>query len=368
MPTFPNATANDMANALDMQAIFREDIPLIDVRAPVEFDAGAFSQASNLPILDDTQREQVGLCYSSSGPEAATSLGHDLVSGEDRDIKVAAWLRFLREHPAALLYCFRGGQRSRIACEWLKAEGYDVPRVEGGYKALRRCLLDAIENISPITIIAGKTGSGKTEFLQKFDQAIDLEGIANHRGSAFGRHISAQPTQLNFENELSTRFLKLAQHSSIFVEDEGRMIGKVQLPSSLQEKMQTAPIALLEDSLEARAERIYQEYIELQWREYGTHFGVLAMEEFSRYLLDAVDAIRKRLGNTAHSDVRGSMLEALKHQEQLGSLEGHRDWITLLLSDYYDPMYNYQLEKKSTRIKVRGSREVVTDWLFSCPE
>ena len=155
-----------MANALDIKAIFREEIPLIDVRAPVEFDAGAFSQASNLPILDDTQREQVGICYSSSGPEAATSLGHDLVSGEDRDIKVAAWLGFLREHPEALLYCFRGGQRSRIACEWLKAEGYEVPRVEGGYKALRRCLLDAIENISPLIIIAGKTGSGKQNFFK----------------------------------------------------------------------------------------------------------------------------------------------------------------------------------------------------------
>ena len=243
-----------------------------------------------------------------------------------------------------------------------------MPRVEGGYKALRRCLLDAIENLSPLIVIAGKTGSGKTEFLQAFDQAIDLEGIANHRGSAFGRYISAQPTQLNFENELSIHFLKRAQHLSIFVEDEGRMIGKVQLPPPLQEKMQSAPIALLEDSIEARAERIYQEYIELQWREYKTHFGALAMEEFGRYLLDAVDAIRKRLGNTAHSSVRASMLAALAHQEQFRSLEAHRNWITLLLSDYYDPMYNYQLEKKSTRIKVRGSREVVTDWLFSCPE
>ncbi len=357
-----------MANTLDMQTIFREDIPLIDVRAPVEFDAGAFSQASNLPILDDMQREQVGICYSASGPESATSLGHDLVSGEDRDIKIAAWLAFLREHPEALLYCFRGGQRSRIASEWLKAEGYDVPRVEGGYKALRRCLLSTIENLPPLIIVAGKTGSGKTEFLQQFDRSIDLEGIANHRGSAFGRHISAQPTQLNFENELSIHFLKLAQHPSTFIEDEGRMIGKVHLPPPLQEKMQTAPIALLEDSIATRAERIYQEYIELQWREYEAHFEGRATDEFSRYLIEAVDAIRKRLGNTAHSEVRGSVLAALKHQEQVGSLEGHREWIILLLADYYDPMYNYQLEKKSSRVKVTGSREVVTDWLLNHTE
>ena len=357
-----------MANMLDIEKIFREGIPLIDVRAPIEFDAGAFTQAKNLPILDDMQREQVGICYSECGPDAATSLGQELVSGEDRNIKVAAWLAFLEKNPDSLVYCFRGGQRSRIACEWLKTEGYDVPRVKGGYKALRRHLLSTIENLSPIVIVAGKTGSGKTEFLQKFDQAIDLEGIANHRGSAFGRHISAQPTQLNFENELSIHFLKLAQHSSIFVEDEGTMIGKVQLPPPLQEKMQAAPIALLEDSIDARAERIYQEYIELQWREYEIYFGVLAVEEFGRYLLDAVDAIRKRLGNTAPSEVRANMLAALKHQDQFGSLEGHRDWITLLLSDYYDPMYNYQLEKKSIRIKVRGSREVVTDWLLSNTE
>jgi tRNA 2-selenouridine synthase len=243
-----------------------------------------------------------------------------------------------------------------------------VPRIEGGYKALRRCLLSTIENLPPLIIVAGKTGSGKTEFLQQFDQAIDLEGIANHRGSAFGRHISAQPTQLNFENELSIHFLKLAQHPSVFIEDEGRMIGKVHLPPPLQEKMQTAPIALLEDSIATRADRIYQEYIELQWREYEAHFAGRAEEEFSRYLIEAVDAIRKRLGNTAHSEVRGSVLAALKHQEQAGSLEGHREWITLLLGDYYDPMYNYQLEKKSNRVKVTGSREVVTDWLLKHAE
>ncbi|MGV0034259.1 MAG: tRNA 2-selenouridine(34) synthase MnmH [Candidatus Azotimanducaceae bacterium WSBS_2022_MAG_OTU7] len=357
-----------MPSTLDMQRIFREDIPLIDVRAPVEFNAGAFPRSRNLPILDDTQREKVGICYAKSGPDAATSLGHELVFGQDRNVKVAAWLAYLGEHPDALLYCFRGGQRSRIACEWLKAEGCDVPRIEGGYKALRQCLLSVVENLPPLVIVAGKTGSGKTEFLQLFDQAIDLEGIANHRGSAFGRRITAQPTQLNFENELSIHLLKLARHPSIFVEDEGRLIGKVYLPSPLQEKMKNSPIVLLEDSVETRAERIYQEYIELQWREYEAHFEGRAAEEFRRYLIDAVDAIRKRLGNTAHGEIRGNVIAALRHQEQTGSAEGHLVWITLLLSDYYDPMYSYQLEKKSSRIKVAGSREVVTDWLLSNTE
>ena len=357
-----------MADAQNMQTIFREDIPLIDVRAPVEFVVGAFPASKNLPILDDTQRERVGICYSTSGPEAATSLGYELVSGDDRDTKVAAWVAFLDEHPNALLYCFRGGQRSRIACEWLKAEGYDVPRIEGGYKALRQCLLSTVENLPPLIIVAGKTGSGKTEFLQQFNQAIDLEGIANHRGSGFGRHISEQPTQLSFENALSVHFLKLAHHPSIFIEDEGRLIGKVHLPLPLQEKMKTSPIVLLEDSIETRAERIYQEYIELQWREYETYYESRAAEEFRRYLIDAIDAIKKRLGNTAHGVVSDSVLTALKHQEQTGSNEGHLEWITLLLADYYDPMYNYQLEKKSDRIKVAGSREVVTDWLLNNKE
>lgn len=357
-----------MASTLDMQTIFRGDMHLIDVRAPVEYDAGAFPMARNLPILDDSQREQVGICYSEAGPDAATRLGHELVSGDDRDAKVAAWTSFMDAHPDALLYCFRGGQRSRIACEWLKAEGYDVPRIEGGYKALRQCLLSVVENPAPLVIVAGKTGSGKTGFLQRFDQAIDLEGIANHRGSAFGRHISPQPTQLNFENQLSIELLKLAHHPSIFVEDEGRAIGRIHLPPPLQEKMKVSPIALLEDAIETRADRIYQEYIELQWREYEAHFEERAAEEFGRYLTDAVDAIRKRLGNSAHSVIRDSVLAALKHQEQTGSKEGHLVWITLLLSDYYDPMYNYQLEKKSSRIKIAGSREVITDWLLGNSE
>jgi tRNA 2-selenouridine synthase len=354
-----------MKNKQEMEDLFRGDIPLIDVRAPVEFKLGAFPESRNLPILDDRQREQVGICYSTSGSETATLLGHKLVSGADRDHKIAAWVKFIKKQPSSLLYCFRGGERSRIACNWLEAEGYKVQRVEGGYKALRQCLLSAIDDLPPLTIIAGKTGSGKTQFLQQFKQSIDLEGLANHRGSAFGRHIEPQPTQLNFENDLAIHFLKRAHYSSIFLEDEGRLIGRVYLPSPLQEKMKTSPIALLEDSLENRAKRIYDEYIELQWSEYSNYFGSSADLEFKRYLLDAVNAIKKRLGNVAHGEISNRVLVAFKHHSQTGSLEAHLAWITLLLADYYDPMYDYQIQKKSRRIRVTGSAQLVTEWLSS---
>ena len=97
--------------------LFSSRVPLIDVRAEVEFARGAFPTATNLPILADAEREKVGICYRLEGPDAAVALGHSLVSGQTRQDRIERWLRFLRQNPEAHLYCFRGGQRSAIAVQ-----------------------------------------------------------------------------------------------------------------------------------------------------------------------------------------------------------------------------------------------------------
>ena len=141
-------------NSDDYIAIFLNDTPLMDVRAPVEFEKGSFPQAVNIPLLDDIQREQVGTCYKKSGPDAAMALGYKLATDEMRQQRLAGWQSFIRQHPRGYMFCFRGGQRSHLTQEWLAESGYDYPLVKGGYKAMRRFLLDALdESIETMPLI-----------------------------------------------------------------------------------------------------------------------------------------------------------------------------------------------------------------------
>lgn len=335
---------------------------MIDVRAPAEFNKGAFPGAINLPILNDAEREAVGICYKQEGPESALELGHQLVCAEPKTLRVNAWLDFVERHPDALLYCFRGGQRSKIACQWMAETGVNIERVEGGYKAMRQHLLGVFERLPAILVIAGPTGSGKTELLQQFTETVDLEGIANHRGSAFGGKLTAQPSQINFENQIAIEFLK-RQAGPVLLEDEGRLIGRLHLPAILQEAMKQAPVILIEESVESRTDRIYGEYIVEGWQEYQKAYPKGALKAYSDYLLNAVDAIRKRLGNVAHAEIRHTMQQALQQQARQDSSEGHKHWIRQLLVDYYDPMYRYQLEQKRQRITQTGNLDTLVAWL-----
>ena len=170
------------------------DTPMIDVRAPVEFAQTALPAAQNLPILSDDEREQVGICYKNEGQAAATALGHQLVSGETKARRIQGWVAFIENHPDALLFCARGGMRSKLATQWLNDAGYSVTRVEGGYKQIRQLLVEEYPvNPARLLILAGSTGVGKTEVLVQDPVHIDLEGLANHRGSAFGTRVTVQP-------------------------------------------------------------------------------------------------------------------------------------------------------------------------------
>ena len=374
----------------ELQQIFLDDRPLIDVRAAIEFARGAFPNAINLPLLDDAERHEVGVCYKNEGAEAALRLGHRLVSGELKTDRIAAWVGWLATHPEAMIYCFRGGQRSRIACQWLAAEGFLIPRVPGGYKMLRRCLVATFQTLPPLMLISGRTGTGKTQLLNHFLRKLDLEGCARHRGSAFGKLIVAQPAQVDFENALAIALLKLgsqggsqegmqggSQSSSqddtqeyskermqktLLVEDEGHLIGRIQVPLLLREKMNSAPLLVIEASLGARSQHIFNEYILTQWQDYQDTFANTAFDAFTNYLLQAVDAIRKRLGNATHQEIRAMLVAALKRQEQHADLALHQRWIEALLRRYYDPMYDYQLAKKASRVVYRGTRSEVLAW------
>ena len=130
----------------DLRALFLSQRPLLDVRAPVEFAEGAFPHASNLPLLTDEERHQVGIRYKQQGQDAAIELGYALVDAPSKAARIAAWASWARQHPEGVLYCFRGGLRSRLTQQMLAQEaGIIVPRVAGGYKAMRRFLLETMQ-------------------------------------------------------------------------------------------------------------------------------------------------------------------------------------------------------------------------------
>ncbi|MBY0410253.1 MAG: tRNA 2-selenouridine(34) synthase MnmH, partial [Burkholderiaceae bacterium] len=133
-------------NLTDYRHIFLNDVPMMDVRAPVEFGQGAFPGVANLPLMNDEERHKVGTCYKQNGQDAAIALGHRLVSGAPKQERIAAWAAFAQAHPHGVLYCFRGGLRSQTSQQWLHSEaGIDYPRVIGGYKAMRTFLLETTQ-------------------------------------------------------------------------------------------------------------------------------------------------------------------------------------------------------------------------------
>lgn len=365
-----NPRVNSRANGVDYHRILVDDISLIDVRAPVEFAQGAFPCAQNLPLMLDSEREAVGICYKQHGQDAAIKLGNELVYGVVRDARLAAWREQCARHPEGYIYCFRGGLRSHIVQQWLHESGVDYPLIEGGYKALRTFAMKATEQASllPMVLIGGNTGSGKTRMLRELAAGIDLEGVAHHRGSSFGRTLVKQSSQIDFENRLAVDLLK-KQDQGIrhwFLEDEGRIIGSNHLPICFYDQMQKAPVAVVDDPFETRIVRLQEEYIDLMRVEFERAYGrELGWDNYAEYLHHGLFAIRKRLGMERYTKLKLYLEQALIQQRETRISDGHLAWLVPLLQEYYDPMYRYQLEKKAERIVFRGNYSEVKDYLLA---
>ena len=342
----------------EYERLLARGVPLLDVRSPGEFARGALPGAVNLPLLTDDERHQVGLRYKQAGGAAALELGHDLVSGDTREQRIAAWRAWAEQHPGGgALYCWRGGLRSEIAQEWLGAAGRAVPRVAGGFKALRGFCLKTLGQDTPWIVLAGRAGSDKTGILTGIPRHVDLEGLTNHRGSAFGKRVTPQPPPIAFENALAVRILQLTRdpgsagagtspEAPIAIEDESRTIGRLAVPRVVFEGMQEAPVAVVEIGREERIANIY--------------YGYVATDDDARTRLEqALDNIRRRLGGERHTAVRQVMQEAFER----GEPDRHHAWIAMLLDWYYDPMYDYQLSRKEDRIVLRGGRDEVAEYL-----
>ncbi len=358
---------NELPLIDDFEFIFKNNIPIIDTRAPIEFEKGSFPNAVNMPLMFDEERKEVGTCYKNHGKDKALELGHKLVSGEKKKERVKMWVDFAKKHPNGAIFCFRGGLRSQIAQKWIYENSQiSFPKIVGGYKKLRNFLIENIESSTlrkKFIVVGGQTGCGKTILINEIDNSIDLEGIANHRGSAFGNMTSPQPTQINFENKLSIELIKSSE--SIVLEDEGANIGSVQIPKNFFNKMSLSPLVLLEAAIEERIKISLEDYVENMLKRYMNLDPLTASNNFSNYWEQSLDKIQKRIGLKRYHDLKNDLNLALRNFLNNNDNSHFIGIIEKLLTEYYDPMYSYQISKKKDRIIFSGNFQEVKEFLIS---
>lgn len=329
----------------------------------------------NLPILNDDERALIGTTYKRKGQEEAVRLGYQIVSGAVKEARVQAWSQFIEQHPNTVIYCFRGGKRSQITQQWLLENKIDRPIIEGGYKAVRTFLMEETVRYTvahKFFVISGPTGSGKTHFLKALEgelPVVDLEGLAVHRGSAFGGMGVPQPSQINFENQLAVKMMKLEAEFSaqipVIIEDESRLIGSRSMPLSLFEKVRESQVVWVDESIETRTANIFKDYIldspigvaaEAVYRcaEEQEILQTEALKVFARYR-NSANAIQKKLGGLRTQEILADLEAAEKNFISSGDLSLNKVWIEKLLVWYYDPLYLGNLERRQVSVLFKGS-------------
>lgn len=362
----------------DYRNILIQKRKIIDVRAAIEFEQGAVPGSVNLPILNNEERHRVGELYKLKGNEAAVKLGYELVSGANKEKKIQDWISEIKKNTEILITCFRGGQRSQISQKWLSELGYDIPRFEKGYKHYRAWIIQELKNFSStesFRVLSGTTGSGKTKLLKKLKlenscPVVDLEGLANHKGSAFGKELTEQPSQADFENRLWQDILieqdnfknKSSVNKNILFEDESRMIGKRHLTEEFFTQLRQGPIILMNIPLEQRIDHIFYDYV--------TNTNIIkgkkneALAQFDKYI-ENTKQISKRLGGLRASEICADIETSKTDFLVNNQFESNKLWIEKLLVWYYDPLYLSSLKTRDPKIEFQGSETEIADYLTS---
>jgi tRNA 2-selenouridine synthase len=293
--------------------------PLLDVRAPIEFAQGHVPGALSLPLFTDEERARIGTAYKQINQERAVHLGLEFFGPKmSQMVKQAQKLAPGKE---VRLHCWRGGMRSGAVLWLLELAGFRVHLLDHGYKDYRRAVLASFEQPRQWRVLGGLTGSGKTDVLHQLatehgQPVLDLEGLAHHKGSAFGSiGQPAQPTQEQFENNLAAALAQLPTDAPIWVEDESRQIGRLTIPAALFAQLRQAPRYILEVPRAARVAKLAAEY------------GA----ENPAELAAAIERLQKRLGGLATKQA----LAAVAAGDFARMVE--------LVLDYYDKTYAYGL-------------------------
>lgn len=243
----------------DIAAALADATVIVDVRSPGEYAKGHIAGAVNIPLFSNAERSDIGTLYKQVGQQQAIRHGLEVLGG-----RLAEFVEAFAAHQGqqVLVYCARGGMRSKAVVSLLDSLGHDVSRLAGGYKAFRNHVLAELERRVPPTplILHGCTGVGKTLLLERLTNALDLEQLAQHRSSLFGAVGLTPRTQQQFEAELLARLMALDFSQPVWVEGESRKVGDAILPVALRDVIRTGTAVLVTASMETRVQRIIAEY------------------------------------------------------------------------------------------------------------
>lgn len=314
---YPPKAKTDIITFLDLAV----KTPVIDVRAPSEFSTGHIPGAYNIPLFDDREREAVGIRYKKDGRIKAILEGLKL-SGPSMHLKLEQALKISKKG-RLLVHCWRGGMRSEAMAWLFSLGGIETDVLEGGYKSYRHYVLENLSVNRNMIILGGLTGSGKTHILgylkDKRHQVIDLEGLANHKGSAFGSLGQLpQPSSENFANLLFDEWKHIDPCRPVWLEDESRNIGTVFMPEEFYLNMQKNPAVILLMNIKIRLPRLIEEY------------SCYSSDE----LVSTVMKISKRLGG----DRTKEATEAVQRGDFAKAIE--------IILHYYDKAYLFGLGRK----------------------
>lgn len=253
-----------MVREISIEEFYKTKLPLIDVRSPGEYVKGHIPGAVNIPLFSDAERAHVGTVYVRNSKEKATEIAYSYINPKLDDFITQS--RIVAPCGKAVIHCWRGGMRSHSFALHLTNNGFsDVDVINGGYKAYRNYVLNSFSSPFDLRIVGGYTGSGKTQVIKYLQhlghQAVDLESLASHKGSAFGGIGQAeQPSTEQFENNLFEKWQQLDHTRPIWLEDESRNIGGVNIPPGLFEQMLRSPLYFLDIPKEKRAMHLVGEY------------------------------------------------------------------------------------------------------------
>lgn len=298
---------------------------LLDSRSPGEFEAGHIPGAISFPLFSNEERSRIGTCYKQVSQEAAIELGLELVG--PKLVQFVQTAKQLAPNRQVRLHCWRGGMRSNSMAWLLETAGFQVTLLGGGYKAFRRWVRSTLSTPQSILILGGMTGTGKTKLLSMLhdqgEQVLDLEALANHRGSSYGAlGLGAQPTTEQFENDIAMQWAPLNPNRPVWIEAESRRVGVCRVPDEIFVPMMRSPVIQIVRSRQERIDFLIEVY------------GSVEPEG----LIAATDRIARKLGGQ-HAK---SAIDWIRE----GNLAPAID----LILNYYDKTYLYDLQRRNVAI------------------
>lgn len=310
------------------KALQQKEAVFIDTRTPKEFAEDHLPRAINLPIFSNEERAIVGTIYKQTSQEKAIEKGVEFFSQ-----KLPEFMQEVNKYKnkELIIYCWRGGMRSRSVVALLDSLGYKVKQLEGGHKAYRAYVRERLQHFQlkpKLMVLWGLTCTGKTELIKQFPNSIDLEGLAQHRGSLYGALGLLPRSQKAFENLLLQEVEKLNNQECILVEGESKKIGNVQIPAFFYKAMLQGKHILITRSLQKRADAAVQEY-------------------FGERNIPTIKKITESLWKVIGKQKKEEVLRLLDDRNFLEAAK-------ILLEFYYDPLYGHTLKKMQFVAEVRN--------------